>query len=59
MGEEAVRGRYLQERKRFDIRSPAHQDLGREKCNLRKVNEILKLASALFAQTELDRHIKS
>ena len=32
--------------------------LEREVRELRKANEILKLASAFFAQAELDRHIK-
>ena len=32
--------------------------LEREVKELRKANEILKLASAFFAQAELDRHIK-
>ena len=35
------------------------KDLERENRELRKANEILKLASAFFAQTELDRRIKS
>jgi transposase len=33
--------------------------LERESRELRKANEILKLASAFFAQAELDRRIKS
>ena len=32
------------------------KDLEREVRELRKTNEILKLASAYFAQAELDRH---
>jgi transposase-like protein len=32
--------------------------LERENRELRKANEILKLASAFFAQAELDRHLK-
>jgi transposase-like protein len=32
--------------------------LERENRELRKANEILKLASAFFAQAELDRHFK-
>jgi len=32
--------------------------LEREVRDLRKANEILKLASAFFAHAELDRHIK-
>ena len=32
--------------------------LERENRELRRANEILKLASAFFAQAELDRHIK-
>ena len=35
------------------------KDLERENRELRKANEILKLASAFFAQAELDRCIKS
>ena len=35
------------------------EDLEREVRELRKANEILKLASAFFAQAELDRRIKS
>ena len=35
------------------------KDLERENKELRKANEILKLASAFFAQAELDRRLKS
>jgi transposase-like protein len=35
------------------------KDLERENKELRRANEILKLASAFFAQAELDRRIKS
>ena len=35
------------------------KDLEREVKVLRRANEILKLASASFAQTELDRRLKS
>ncbi len=35
------------------------KDLEREVRELRKGNEILKLASAFFAQAELDRRLKS
>lgn len=35
------------------------KDLEREVKELRKANEILKLASAFFAQAELDRRCKS
>lgn len=35
------------------------KDLERENKELRKANEILKLASAFFTQAELDRRIKS
>ena len=35
------------------------KDLERENRELRKANEILKLASAFFAQAELNRRIKS
>ncbi len=35
------------------------KDLEREVKELRRANEILKLASAFFAQTELDRRLKS
>ena len=34
------------------------KDLEREVKELRRANEILKLASAFFAQAELDRHTK-
>ena len=34
------------------------KELEREVRELRKTNEILKLASAYFAQVELDRHSK-
>jgi transposase-like protein len=34
------------------------KDLEREVKDLRRANEILKLASALFAQAELDRRLK-
>ena len=41
--------------------SEAHRvkDLEREVKELRRANEILKLASAFFAQAELDRRLKS
>ena len=35
------------------------KELERENKELRKANEILKLASAFFAQAELDRKLKS
>jgi transposase-like protein len=35
------------------------KDLEREVKELRKANEILKLASAFFSQAELDRRLKS
>lgn len=35
------------------------KDLEREVKELRRANEILKLASAFFAQTEFDRQLKS
>ena len=35
------------------------KDLEREVKELRRTNEILKLASAFFAQAELDRRLKS
>ena len=35
------------------------KELERENKELRRVNEILKLASAFFAQAELDRRFKS
>lgn len=35
------------------------KNLERENKELRKANEILKLASAFFAQAELDRRLKS
>ena len=35
------------------------KDLEREVKELRRANEILKLASAFFAQAELDRKLKS
>jgi len=35
------------------------KDLERENRELRRANEILKLASAFFAQAELDRRIKN
>ena len=35
------------------------RDLERENRELRRANEILKLASAFFAQAELDRRLKS
>ena len=34
------------------------KDLEREVRELRRANEILKLASAFFAQAELDRRLK-
>jgi transposase-like protein len=38
---------------------PRLKELERENKELRKANEILKLASAFFAQAELDRRLKS
>ena len=38
---------------------PRIKDLEREVRELRKANEILKLASAFLAQAELDRRFKS
>jgi transposase-like protein len=38
---------------------PRIKDLEREVKELRRANEILKLASAFFAQAELDRRFKS
>jgi transposase-like protein len=35
------------------------KELERENKELRRANEILKLASAFFAQAELDRRLKS
>jgi transposase len=35
------------------------KELERENKELRRVNEILKVASAFFAQAELDRRFKS
>ena len=35
------------------------KDLEREVKELRRANEILKLASAFFAQAELDRRLKN
>ena len=35
------------------------KELARENKELRRANEILKLASAFFAQAELDRRLKS
>jgi transposase-like protein len=35
------------------------KELERENRELRRANEILKLASAFFAQAELDRRLKS
>jgi hypothetical protein len=37
----------------------SNKELEREVKELRKANEILKLASAFFAQAELDRRLKS
>jgi transposase-like protein len=48
--------------RRQGLTTAEHQrikDLEREVRELRKANEILKLASAFFAQAELDRRIKS
>jgi transposase-like protein len=45
------------------VESPAEtqriRELERENRELRRANEILKLASAFFAQAELDRRLKS
>lgn len=46
---DGLEGRYKQQR---------IKELEREVRELRKTNEILKLASAYFAQAELDRHHK-
>ncbi len=53
------RGRYRRARRRDHGRSAARQGLEREVKELRRANEILKLASAFFAQAELDRRLKS
>ena len=56
--------------KRNDVDNDKHDDLGtsererlkqleRENRELRRANEILKTASAFFAQAELDRRLKS
>ena len=49
-----------------EIKSPAREaeaqcgkELWRQVKELRRANEILKLASAFFAQAELDRRLKS
>jgi transposase len=39
--------------------APRVKELERENKELRRANEILKLASAFFAQAELDRRLKS
>ena len=39
--------------------APRVKELEREVKELRRANEILKLASAFFAQAELDRRLKS
>ncbi len=39
--------------------APRMTELEREVTELRRANEILKLASAFFAQVELDRRLKS
>ena len=47
---------------REDVTTAEHQrvkELERENKELRRANEILKLASAFFAQAELDRKLKS
>ncbi len=46
--------------RRDQRRARAHQGTGARECKeLRRANEILKLASAFFAQAELDRRLKS
>lgn len=46
-----------------EVESPTEtqriRELERENRELRRANEILKLASAFFAQAELDRRLKS
>jgi transposase len=39
-------------------RSPSVKQLERENVELRRANEILRLASAYFAKAELDRRAK-
>ena len=39
--------------------APRVKELERELKELRRANEILKLASAIFAQAELDRRLTS
>lgn len=41
------------------IEAQRMKELEREAKELRRANEILKLASAFFAQAELDRRLKS
>jgi transposase-like protein len=57
-GSSATRDR-RRARRRHDIRRATMKELEREVKELRKANEILKLASAFFAQAELDRRLKS
>jgi transposase len=51
--------RYRRAGRHHDIRTQRLKALERENKELRKANEILKLASAFFAQAELDRRLKS
>jgi transposase len=41
-----------------DVTAAAMRRLRKENADLRRANEILKTASALFAQAELDRRLK-
>ncbi len=56
---QARRGRQRRSRRRDDQRGAAYEGARREVKELRRANEILKLASAFFAQAELDRRLKS
>ncbi|TZG09571.1 hypothetical protein FZC30_13100 [Comamonas thiooxydans] len=57
-GTATCRGRCLRTRRHSDRRASAQEGTGARVKELRRANEILKLASAFFAQVELGRRFK-
>ncbi len=55
---QACRGRCLLARRHHDRRASAHEGTGARVKERRRPSEILKLASAFFAQVELGRRLK-
>ena len=57
-GSSAIRGAGSPDRAKGETDFCRIKELEREVRELRRANEILKLASAFFAQAELDRRLK-